>query len=120
MSEYPIFTPDQESEFLEFERQRLLYVAATRAGTRFVISQKEKGNKSTNHWAFFDDHLGKCPPLPDPGHQSAPVVTEVNLSPEVVEQAAGEIAEPAPVAVKSVAGHLHSSTPTASKVPNTS
>ena len=84
---------EQENEFLEFERQRLLYVAATRAGTRFVISQKEKGNSSTNHWAFFAAHLEKCPPLPDPGHQSAPVVTEVNLSQELVEQAAEQIAE---------------------------
>ena len=57
-----------ETRFLAAEAQRLLYVAATRAGFRLVISQRDgKGNQSKNPWQIFDAHLTGHPDFPDPG-----------------------------------------------------
>ena len=82
---------NEEQEFLDFERKRLLYVAATRAGTRLIVSQKEKRN-NTNYWKFFEDYLQDCPRLPDPGEQSPPEIVETDLATEIVEQAEEQIA----------------------------
>ena len=62
---------EREAKFLEAEGNRLLYVAATRAGTRLIVSQRAKGNEK-NPWSAFADRLEKCPRLPDPGPQSVP------------------------------------------------
>ena len=82
----------EEKQFVESEQKRLLYVAATRAGAQLIVSQKEKRN-STSYWNFFADYLEDCPRLPDPGEQSAPLVTETELVPETVAQVSQQIAQ---------------------------
>src|SRR5208283_3036880 len=36
---------EEEGKFLKAEKDRLLYVAATRAGDRLVVTQREEGNR---------------------------------------------------------------------------
>ena len=69
----------EEKQFFESEQKRLLYVAATRAGAQLIVSQKEKRN-NTSYWNFFADYLEDSPKLPDPGEQTAPLVTESELA----------------------------------------
>ena len=61
---------DAETKFQEAERNRRLYVAATRAGTQMVISQRE-GKQGRNPWGEFNAALAECPALSDPGEQPA-------------------------------------------------
>lgn len=56
---------DEEKEFQNAEAVRLYYVAATRAGSELIISQKEKYN-NRNPWNFFDKHLKGSPKLAAP------------------------------------------------------
>lgn len=53
----------REKEHLDAERLRLLYVAATRAGSMLVITQRASRN-SLNPWQFFADSLEGCEVLP--------------------------------------------------------
>ena len=56
---------EEEGLYLAAERTRLLYVAATRAGTRLVVAQRPKyGN--FNPWEFFLPALLDVPPLAVP------------------------------------------------------
>ena len=50
----------REKQFQDAERDRLLYVAATRAGTRLVVAQREKGN-TRNPWVPLEKYLADCP-----------------------------------------------------------
>jgi ATP-dependent helicase/nuclease subunit A len=52
----------EEGKFLEAERVRLLYVAATRARDRLVVSSRES-HKSKNPWSDFDSALEDAPAL---------------------------------------------------------
>lgn len=52
----------REQSFLDAERVRLFYVAATRARSELVIVQREKGNHF-NPWRFFEGHLQGCQEL---------------------------------------------------------
>jgi ATP-dependent helicase/nuclease subunit A len=63
-----------EKQFQNAERDRLLYVAATRAGTRLVVAQREKGN-IRNPWAPLEKHLTDCPNLvlPEAGEPKPPL-----------------------------------------------
>ncbi|MEA1996598.1 MAG: UvrD-helicase domain-containing protein, partial [Gemmatimonadota bacterium] len=65
----------EEKKFKEAEEVRLFYVAATRAGARLVITQREKRNQS-NPWKFFLESLDGYPSLEDPGKRRAPWKTE--------------------------------------------
>ena len=60
----------EEKRFRDAENQRLLYVAATRAGAMLTITQRGKGN-NWNPWQFFEEHLGDSPSLEDPGERVA-------------------------------------------------
>ncbi len=53
----------REKEHLEAERLRLLYVAATRAGSMLVITQRASRN-NLNPWSFFADSLEGCETIP--------------------------------------------------------
>ena len=64
----------REQQFLDAEEQRLLYVAATRAGARLIVSQRE-GKNDGSPWEFFDQDLLTVPPIADPGSVSAAVVS---------------------------------------------
>jgi ATP-dependent helicase/nuclease subunit A len=61
----------REKQFLAAENNRLLYVAATRAGAQLIVSQRAKGGEQSL-WAAFSERIKECPSLIDPGPQSAP------------------------------------------------
>ncbi|UCF30956.1 MAG: UvrD-helicase domain-containing protein [bacterium] len=58
----------EEKRFADAEELRRLYVAATRAGSRLVVSQRAKGERS-NPWLFFKEGLEEAAPLEDPGKE---------------------------------------------------
>jgi ATP-dependent helicase/nuclease subunit A len=73
----------EETKFRDAENQRLLYVAATRAGAMLTITQRGKGN-NWNPWQFFQENIGDSPALEDPGERvtkpSAPLtITSRNV-----------------------------------------
>lgn len=57
---------DLENQFLEAEKHRLMYVAATRAGSRLIISQRQK-RVNDSPWQLFDFAITSVPTVPDPG-----------------------------------------------------
>ncbi len=69
-----------EQRFLDAETNRLLYVAATRAGVKLVISQRGKANEK-NPWRLFDDYLPANTQFADPGPVSAKPASEVTIDP---------------------------------------
>jgi ATP-dependent helicase/nuclease subunit A len=56
----------EEGRFADAERNRLLYVAATRAGAMLVTTVRSRG-RQWNPWEFFAPHLAGAAELPDPG-----------------------------------------------------
>lgn len=60
----------RERQFLDAELHRLLYVAATRAGLRLVVSQRAGRDNQSNPWQAFDRHL-PAESIADPGPVSA-------------------------------------------------
>jgi ATP-dependent helicase/nuclease subunit A len=73
----------EESRFLDAEKARLLYVAATRAGAELVIVQRDARN-DYNPWEFFGQYLQGAQPLPDPGPQRPPAGSIVQVAPASV------------------------------------
>ncbi|HEV3021348.1 MAG TPA: UvrD-helicase domain-containing protein, partial [Pirellulales bacterium] len=57
----------KERMFLDAETNRLLYVAATRAGVKLVVSQREGNGNRRNPWGPFDVHLQTAGSFADPG-----------------------------------------------------
>jgi ATP-dependent helicase/nuclease subunit A len=83
-----------EKLFLDAEALRLRYVAATRAGSALIVTQRTSDGKNRrNPWKYFLPHLSCEPELPDPGTQKAPAVPQVSLSPTEVEEARDGILE---------------------------
>jgi ATP-dependent helicase/nuclease subunit A len=76
----------REREFQQAEENRLLYVAATRAGTCLMVSGRD-ALPNQNPWNSFTADLGDCPVHADPGPQSAPVRASVVVSLHDVEAA---------------------------------
>lgn len=52
-----------EREFETAEYSRLLYVAATRAGSNLVISKRAGKKNDKSPWGFFDPYLKEMPPV---------------------------------------------------------
>jgi ATP-dependent helicase/nuclease subunit A len=71
----------RETAFLEAELTRLLYVAATRAGSMLVVSHVE-GKGGSHPWTFFSDYLEDAVPLDDPEDLEPPDLTETALGPD--------------------------------------
>ena len=69
-----------EQRFLDAETNRLLYVAATRAGVKLVISQRGKGNEK-NPWRLFDDYLPAGVQFADPGPVATKPASEITIDP---------------------------------------
>lgn len=69
----------EEQRFIRAEEQRLMYVAATRAGVQLTITRKQIRN-NTNHWDFFGPHLDVAQALVDPGPQAAVATPEVPVT----------------------------------------
>lgn len=61
----------REEQFLTVEEDRLRYVAATRAGVRLIVSQRD-GKNEGSFWEDFDADLEEMPVLADPGNVAAP------------------------------------------------
>ena len=80
----------EEKWFRDAENQRLLNVAATRAGAMLTITQRGKGN-TWNPWQFFGQHLSDSPLLEDPGEQAAKPVKPLTVTSQNVRDAATEI-----------------------------
>ena len=71
----------REEAFLQAELTRLLYVAATRAGSMLVISTMERGGGS-HPWSYFTAHLEEAPGLLDPEGVEPPEKVEEELGPD--------------------------------------
>ncbi|MHC4503265.1 MAG: PD-(D/E)XK nuclease family protein, partial [Planctomycetota bacterium] len=69
----------KEKRFGRAEATRLLYVAATRAGSGLVVTQRAKGNH-LNPWKFFAPRLEGLPELADPGPQRPPPASRVEVA----------------------------------------
>ena len=80
----------EEAKFRIAENQRLLYVAATRAGAMLTITQRGKAN-NWNPWKFFKEHLGDSPPLEDPGERVAKPGKPLTVASQHVRDAADNI-----------------------------
>jgi ATP-dependent helicase/nuclease subunit A len=76
----------REREFQQAEENRLLYVAATRAGTCLMVSGRDT-LPNQDPWHSFTPDLGDCPVYADPGPQTAPVRASVVVTPHDVEAA---------------------------------
>jgi ATP-dependent helicase/nuclease subunit A len=70
---------EEEKQFLAAEKDRLLYVATTRAGCALIIS---RGNDTKSAWAKLYPHLSDAPQLqiPDLDHDVAPPRTSLSAS----------------------------------------
>ena len=71
----------REQAFLEAELTRLLYVAATRAGSMLVVSHME-GMGGSHPWTAFNDYLQDAVPLDDPEDLEPPALLETALGPD--------------------------------------
>ena len=89
--EWPRFE-ETEQEFLQAEKQRLLYVAATRAGTCLVVSTREK-RANENPWRILAEDLSGRDIHEDPGPQTAPARKTVRVSLADVEAGVKDIDE---------------------------
>jgi ATP-dependent helicase/nuclease subunit A len=81
---------ETERDFLQAENERLLYVAATRAGTCLVVSRREK-RANENPWRSLADDLADRGILEDPGPQSAPARPQVHVREEDVKAGVKQI-----------------------------
>ncbi len=63
---------EREKRFLEKERARLKYVAATRAGSLLVVSRADKEKYNYSPWKLFEPRLEGVAELEDPGEQRLP------------------------------------------------
>lgn len=87
----------RERAFLSAEITRLRYVAATRAGSALIISQrreegKQRGNRY-NFWAFFKEAMEGQPILEDAGERHAPAVQGSPIDLAEADQAAQAISD---------------------------
>lgn len=80
----------REEQFQTAENDRLLYVAATRAGTCLAISQRNQRNHE-NPWRFFVNHVEGCPPVPDAGPQARQALPSTEIAPRDPNTALSEI-----------------------------
>jgi ATP-dependent helicase/nuclease subunit A len=82
---------EEESRFEEAEKDRLMYVAATRAGSQLTIVERTGKTAHFNIWKYFKSHIEETPKLADPGPKFAPAKKKVNLSATELESARKEI-----------------------------
>ena len=80
----------KEEEFQKAEALRLHYVAATRAGCRLIVSQREN-YQNQNPWAFFEPYLADLPSLADPGSHITSANAQISIDDQDVSQARAKI-----------------------------
>ena len=81
----------EEKKFDSAEKDRLLYVAATRAGAMVSITQRTRRN-SDNPWQFFHCPLADAGEMEDPGPLEPPSTGETTIHEEEVREARERIA----------------------------
>ena len=81
---------EREQRFHEAEENRLLYVAATRAATRLVVSVRSN-RIHENPWQPLAGHLTDAPELPDLGPQQPPGVETETVTQADVAAALAQI-----------------------------
>jgi ATP-dependent helicase/nuclease subunit A len=82
---------DKEREFQQAENERLLYVAATRAGTCLIVTRREKRPKE-NPWHSLTEDLADREIHQDPGPQVCPTRPEISITAQEIEDAETNIA----------------------------
>ena len=82
----------EEKRFEDAEDTRMLYVAATRAGTQLSIVQHEdtKAN-NRNYWKFFQPYVADAAPLNDPGPQHVTATQHTRVDHDDVRRSIDEI-----------------------------
>jgi ATP-dependent helicase/nuclease subunit A len=75
-----------EKRFLDAEETRLLYVAATRAGSSLVVTGRAKPS-AKDPWKFFTKFLSEAPGIDDPGPRKAPARAAVKVTRQDVTDA---------------------------------
>jgi ATP-dependent helicase/nuclease subunit A len=79
---------EKERAFVEAEALRLRYVAATRAGSAMIVTQRpSRGANRRNPWKAFASYLPEEALLPDPGPQRAPAGARTPLAQAEVNEA---------------------------------
>jgi ATP-dependent helicase/nuclease subunit A len=81
-----------ERAFINAENLRLRYVAATRACSALVVTQRVAKGRSTNPWRWFLPFLD-VQEIPDPGPQAAPAEPPEALAPGEADAARSGIVE---------------------------
>ncbi|MBD3168526.1 MAG: AAA family ATPase, partial [candidate division Zixibacteria bacterium] len=85
---------DKEYRFLQAEKLRLRYVAATRAGSAMVITQQTaKKNKHYNPWQCFEQYLFEAPLLTYPEEPPETEVEEFMMEFDSIESGLIKIME---------------------------
>jgi ATP-dependent helicase/nuclease subunit A len=82
-----------EERFANAEGLRLRYVAATRAGSALIVTQRtgRGGKNGRNPWKYFGEYLAASAEFPDPGPVETPAARTVRLEPEEARRAEGEV-----------------------------
>ncbi len=83
---------EKERGFLKAEELRLRYVAATRAGSALIVTQKGSYN-GHNPWRFFGERLADAPEISDPEAQPPTARDAAAMSPEEAAEAGRAMAE---------------------------
>jgi ATP-dependent helicase/nuclease subunit A len=77
---------ETETDFRRAENERLLYVAATRAGTCLIVSERSK-RAEQNPWRSLAASLAEREILQSPGEQEPPARPSIRVNPADVRQA---------------------------------
>ena len=83
---------DKERGFQHAETERLLYVAATRAGTCLMVARREKRPKD-NPWHSLTQDLSDREIHQDPGPQARPARPELRITDDEIKAATAAIAD---------------------------
>ena len=83
---------EEEGKFLKAEKERLLYVAVTRAGNRLVVTQREKANH-WNPWNPLKGYLDGCEDMEVPKVAAPPKTAAVTVGDGDPVEAANAIGE---------------------------
>ncbi len=82
-----------EERFAAAEGLRLRYVAATRAGSALIITERPTGQCSRNNaWKHFAPYLPAGALLEDPGEQEAPTLEKLTITAKEAANASRDIA----------------------------
>lgn len=82
---------EEEARFEVAEAERLMYVAATRAGTQLTIVERVGKQAHSNVWKYFGPYMGETGELADAGLRKAPAKGKIKISKIEVDEGTNEI-----------------------------